>query len=109
MERNAHSSTETDKFIWFNGFGSIIIVALQDLSMLTLPNFLPHGEQISEPIPLKAAMADSHSTIVILYTISHIDCLAYYTRRRKEPTNYMVDDFLPESKVLLLSKKSGVS
>lgn len=63
--------------------------------MLDLANFLPHGGDYNEPVPLKAAMADSCDTIVILYTIAEILCLAYLNPLRGEPTNYMIHDFMP--------------
>lgn len=95
--RNAHSSTETDKCIWFSGHSNITVVALQDLSMLNLSNFLPDGGDYNRPVPIKAAMADSCETIVVFYLIAQIECLAYLSNARKEPTNYILEDFLPKS------------
>ena len=76
----------------------MFVVALQDLSMLDLSNFLPDGGPSNESIPKRAAIADSLSTIVILYSIAQYECLAYMNRLRKEPTNYTVEDFVPESR-----------
>ena len=65
--------------------------------MLCLNNFLPHGGEANEPIPLRAAMADSFDTIVIMYTIARFLCIAYKNKLRKEPSNYTLEDFFPQS------------
>lgn len=104
-ERNAHSPTETDKVVWFSGYTNIIVVALKDLSMLDLANFLPHGEMFNGPIPIRAAMADSCDTIVVYFKTNDIQCLAYLNPLRKEPSNYLVADFCEDSKIQSISEE----
>lgn len=50
------------------------------------------------PIPLKAAIADSLATIVVLYKLYSVDCLAYMNRLRKEPSNYTIEELFPHVK-----------
>lgn len=76
--------------------------------MLSLNNFLPHGGQANEPIPLRAAIADSCATITILYTLAQTECLAYLNRLRKEPSNYTVSELFPESRLDSSSEDSGL-
>lgn len=74
---------------------------MQDFSMLCLNNFLPHGGEANEPIPLRAVIADSFDTIIVVYSIARFLCIAYKNKLRKEPSNYTVEDFFPQSTLLL--------
>lgn len=69
---------------------------------MEIKNFLPNPGLGHEPIPIRAAMTDSHETIVVLFEINHKQGIACLTTSHKEPTDFLVQDILPQSSFCLI-------
>lgn len=101
--KNMESSLDPDVFVWFSSQSDLNLVDLVDMSMLRIRGFLPQSKNLEKSVPFLAATADHAKYIIVIFSLMNNLAVAYQNPRITEPTDYLMVDLAPDSRLNLLS------